>query len=101
MLPKDGLVTTATKDEKTGDIHVQQQIKITTWIKESEDKAGNTQELKNKELLRVDKFRDGVAEAQQKANALAAKGFKDVETAKSQVQSRRENKCCSKPAKGS
>src|SRR5205085_8742379 len=86
MLPQGGLVTTATKDENTGDVHVQQTIKITTWIKKSENESGHTPELAKKELLRVDKFRDGVAEAQQKANDLAAKGFKDVETAKKQVE---------------
>jgi hypothetical protein len=86
MRNEDGLVTTATRDEKTSDIHVEQQIKITTLIKESEDRSGNTPELKGKELLRVDKFREGMAEAQRKANDLAAKGFKDVETARKQVE---------------
>jgi RHS repeat-associated protein len=75
MAPNGGLTTTATTDKTTGDIHVQQRIKITTWIKESRDKDGRTPELTKKELLRVDKFREGVPIAQSKADAEAKKGF--------------------------
>jgi RHS repeat-associated protein len=86
MLPQGGLTTTATQDPKTGDIHVQQTIKITTWVKQSEDAAGNTSKLAKEELSRVQLFRDGAGTAQDKANNLAREGFKNVESAKKAVE---------------
>jgi hypothetical protein len=86
MAPKGGLTTTVTTDKTTGDIHVQQRIKITTWIKESRDKDGRTPELTQKELLRVDKFREGVPIAQSKADAEAKKGFGSEAAAKQKVE---------------
>src|SRR5205807_1020317 len=86
MLPQGGLTTTASQDPKTGDIHVEQKIKITTWIKKSEDEAGNTSKLAKEELSRLQLFREGAGTAQDKANNLARDGFKDVDSAKKAVE---------------
>lgn len=100
MAPNGGLRTTATTNKTTGDIHVHQRIKIETWIPESQDKAGKTPELQKKELLRVDKFREGVPEAQSKANALAGKGFKDEASAIKAVEASTKREMLKKALEG-
>lgn len=100
MAPNGGLRTTGTTDKTTGDIHVTQRIKIETWIKESQDKQGKTPELKQKELLRVDKFREGVPEAQRKADALAGKGFKDEASAIKAVEGSTKREMLNKALEG-
>ena len=63
----------------TGDIHVRGKIIYTTIIAKSAVAAGRKEELKEKELKRVNLAREGVFTAQLKADALARAVFKGNE----------------------
>jgi RHS repeat-associated protein len=76
-----GMVMTSTKDPATGDIHVQGTIIITTLIAQRAIDANKTEQVKNDEGKRVDKFREGVPIAQLEADRLARAGFKGDEAA--------------------
>jgi RHS repeat-associated protein len=86
IAPNGGLVTTATTDSVTGEIHVQQRIKTSTWIKQSLADAGEKDGLVTKENKRVEKFKEGLPDAQSKANDLAKKGFGTEAAAKKAVE---------------
>jgi RHS repeat-associated protein len=87
MIPGEkGLVTTATRNPNTGDIHVQQKIIITTVVSQDQIKAGKLASLAKDEQKRVQIFRMHSINAQIKADNLAKEGFKDEASAKQAVE---------------
>ncbi len=68
-----------------GGIEVVQNIRAITVLPESERQAGSSSSLYQREMKRVDRYRNAASEANSNASDLAERGFRDIESAKRAV----------------